>query len=100
MPHSVQLGHDTRGPCVIAASDGAIKDANGSHAVTIPAEVAEAGSALTVAVGPVGAGRIVPDDPIDLRSDEVRAVEIRAAEIGAGEVHAAEVGIRELGAAK
>jgi hypothetical protein len=31
---SVDLGGETRGPCVVAASGGAVEDADGSHAVT------------------------------------------------------------------
>jgi hypothetical protein len=34
---SVDLGRETRGPAVIAASDGAVEDANVGHATTLPA---------------------------------------------------------------
>jgi hypothetical protein len=33
----VQLGRETRGPCVIAVSDGAVLDLNFRHATNLPA---------------------------------------------------------------
>jgi catechol 2,3-dioxygenase-like lactoylglutathione lyase family enzyme len=35
VPASVELGRETRGPAVVAASDGAVEDANGRHAATL-----------------------------------------------------------------
>jgi hypothetical protein len=35
VPASVELGRETRGPAVIAASDGAVEDANGRHIATL-----------------------------------------------------------------
>ena len=35
----VQLGRETRGPLVIAVSDGAVQDADPGHADTLPAAI-------------------------------------------------------------
>ena len=35
VPDGVQLGHETRGPFVVAVSDGAEEDANRSHALNV-----------------------------------------------------------------
>jgi hypothetical protein len=32
----VQLGRETRGPCVVAVSDGAVEDANSRHRGNLP----------------------------------------------------------------
>ena len=38
----VDLGRETRGPAVIAASDGAVENANGRHAARLPVDGDEA----------------------------------------------------------